>query len=170
MNRLIFSIICLSFINSPLRSQPSPPVSSLAQIAGVRVMVSVDSLLILQNLGITQDRIQTSIELRLRSLGLKVIGNNEFRKSATVHNGLLSFEIGVLQVGQDATYCYSIVVTFYQDVLLLRSVHHDTPMFATTWQDHSMGVLGENKLSKLLDNIMSHLDKFANDYLSVNQK
>ena len=108
------------------------------------------------SIGLTKDRIQTRVELQLRSAGLTP-GNDP---------------------SKNATYLYvNILVTgsaFHVSVEYNRSVdfttgdqqYYDT---AATWDAGSGGTHGGNA-GYIMNSLDSQLAKFLNEYLKVNQK
>ena len=114
--------------------------------------------------GLRKDSIQTDVVLKLQLAGIKVLTRKEFVKEP----GRPYLYINVNSVKNESfSYVYYIEVDLIQKVFLARDPKTRT-FGTTTWRKVGMGIVGEQKADDIRDNIKDLVDKFINDYLSVN--
>ncbi len=70
--------------------------------------------------------------------------------------------------GKDILYVYSLNVSLGQIVKPKRNPTLE--LYAPTWQSSETGTGGRNKLNAIRETVHDHIDKFINDYLTVNPK
>jgi hypothetical protein len=131
--------------------------------------------------GLKEDLLQLTIERRLQTAGLKVLSEEEFRKSDYKSMLYVNLEFlmpealrkysytvdgeQVAKQGRIERYFYRVDVELRQMVSLLRDP--DVRELATTW---SAGSLGYRRLSRIQADVMDQVDKFIDAYLSANRK
>ena len=108
------------------------------------------------SMGLTKDRIQTRVELRLRSAGL--IPGKASSKSKTY----LYVLIGVVRKAHSISVRYRRGVSFITGDQQYRKS-------ATTWNVASVGTHG-GEAAYIINALDKYLDEFLNEYLKVNQK
>ena len=108
-----------------------------------------------QNLGLTEGRIQTHVEMRLRSAGL-------IPRDKSTRDGY--FYVNIHVVGP----AYHITLKYRRRVYF--SINSQSYVkVATTWSLGSTGTHGEDG-GYIIQKLDGYLDKFINDYLKANQK
>ncbi len=107
------------------------------------------------SIGLTEDRIQTRVELRLRLAGLTP-GNRKKQETHLYVN---------VNVGRNV---FSILVQYERKVNFTAG-NRQYSSLARTWQSGSAGTHGRDAayITNALDEV---LDKFLNEYLKANQK
>jgi len=108
------------------------------------------------SLGLTEDRIRTRVELRLRSAGLTP-GND-------ITKNLASLYVNV-NVGGSA---YSAAVEYKRQVIFITG-NRRYRYLATTWESASIGTHARSAVY-IMNALDQNLDKFLNEYLKANQK
>lgn len=126
--------------------------------------VVVESLEEEKAAGLTEDQIQTDVELRLRSLGLKVVDSPKV-------DGFLYVDVHIVppQGTGGSFYSFHIRLEFHQMVILFRD--HKASFLCSTWSTGRTGFVKTGKVEKnLREQILERVDEFANDFLAVNPK
>jgi hypothetical protein len=140
--------------------------ASLTGLPGVGVNVIVRSLETeLEADGLRKQDIQTDVELKLRSLGIKVL--TEAERLASVSKPMLVVGVGARPDGT-GFYALSITVALKQRAVLASGD------WATvlTWESSSVGTVGAKNARRFIRDVIIEdpLSKFANDFLAVNPK
>ena len=137
---------------------------TLRDLKGLAVSVLIDADFALQ--GLTQDNLQTSVELRLRRSGMHVLTTQE--ASQLAGNPVLYVNVSLLK--STLLYVYSVGVQLQQQVSLKRlpSVESHTQ----TWQTSLLGFVTSigDPSAKMQQSIDNLVDRFINDYRAVNLK
>lgn len=123
--------------------------------------------------GLTQDRLQTLVELRLRRSGVQVLSRDEVLSAP----GFPDLELSVLvsesklQSGTLVGYSYSFTLHLLQSVVLSRD-SKITHVEGVTWQAPlSTGRGDQDRLLRfLMDDVESEVDRFINAYLAANPR
>jgi hypothetical protein len=116
--------------------------------------------------GLTEQQIQTDVELRLRQNGIRVLSQQEWLSSAM--NSYLYVNVGIVRVEDFPLVSYNILLALKQSVFLARDP--TKWCVATTWSTGSTGSAGFNKIEFIRQFVKDHVDTFINDYLAVNPK
>lgn len=104
--------------------------------------------------------IQTDVELRLRKAGVAVSDGSSVPQAYLF--------VLISSVKKAGIYAYNCRVELKQDVVT-RSNRFS--MLAPTWSDSSNGMVGRDNMVKEIRDVVGDLvDKFLNDFLSVNPK
>ena len=114
-------------------------------------------------LGLTEESIQTDVELKLRLAGMRVLKPEEWTK--TPGFPYLYVEVSVLAAKDGSTACY-IAVELHQNALLERNGQFVAG--ATTWDTSFIGL--NQDAQDIRNKVKDHIDKFLNAWLSVNPK
>jgi hypothetical protein len=139
--------------------------NTLKGLTGVGVVVESLNPEVEQD-GLTKDQIKTDVELKLRMAGIKVFSEEEWLQTPgcqflIVNAHLMRFKSG--------SYIYQIDVGLNQKDFLKRAAEIDT--FATTWQSVVLGICSlSDGRNKVRNAVKDRVDKFIEDYLSVNPK
>jgi hypothetical protein len=137
---------------------------TLRDLKGLAVSVLIDADFVLQ--GLTQNNLQTSVELRLRRSGVPVVSAQEAAQLAG--NPVLYLNVSLLK--STLLYVYSVDLHLQQQISLKRlpSVEAQTP----TWRTSLLGFVTSigDPSAKLQQSIDNLVDRFLNDYLAVNLK
>ena len=114
--------------------------------------------------GLSSSQIQTDVELRLKTAGVKVLTMEEMLKVP----GMPTLFVDVNTLKRQTSYLYSIEVSLQQNVRLDRD---PTDLFiAPTWKIGAVGSVGATNIIQIGNGIRDEVDRFINAYLSVNQK
>jgi len=150
------AILLLALISAPAGAQTWSD-SGLETANYKYVAVAVENLgTHAGRIGLTKDRIQTRMELRLRSAGLTP-GNDYSKNGAYLYVNI--------NVAGDA---YSIAVNYQRLVGFItgnRRYRHT----AITWHSGYAGTHADN-VAFIINSLDGLLDEFLNEYLKVNQK
>ena len=133
---------------------------SLRGLTGVYVLVEKlpDRLQTL----VTDDQIQTDVELRLRKTGIRVLSEEEWLQAS----GHPTLYVNVNAVSVEGKYSYSVNADLTQDVMLVRN---KATARGNTWSTDGVGQVAEGNLrSRVREVLGDTIDRFANAYLSVN--
>ncbi len=150
------AILLLLLISAPAGAQ-SVSESGLETANYKSVAVLVEGLSAgARSIGLTEDRIQTRVELRLRSAGLTP--GNDVRKN----KAYLYVNVHVV----DSAYSNSIEYKRWVD---FTTGNRRYGYVATTWESVSTGAHGRDA-AFIMNSLDGHLDKFLNAYLKANQK
>jgi len=158
MNRplTVTIVLLLLLISAPVGAQTlSDSGLETANYKSVAVLVeglSADA----GRLGLTEDRIQARVELRLRSAGLTP--GNDFSKNET------SLYVNV-NVGSSA---YSVAVEYKRQVVFITG-NRRYRYLATTWESASIETHARSRVY-IMNALDQNLDKFLSAYLKANQK
>jgi hypothetical protein len=114
--------------------------------------------------GLSEQSIQTDVELKLRMAGITVVTEVESLKAP----GMPVLYVFVQTKLSGGLYAFSITVSLEQGVLLAR----DTSVFilTSTWSASSIGAVGKSNLSQVRGSVGDAADQFLNAYLSVNPR
>ena len=112
----------------------------------------------------TEEQIETDVELRLRKAGIKVVDNSEPEFL------FLSIDIGAVR--SQGLYAFAIWVKYHQPVRLVRDL--SIMSIGTTWgatTTRFVGIVSRERLNKFVrEKVADRVDEFINDYLAANPK
>ena len=146
-------------------------LSSNESVSGVRnnpnALRAVEEIdVVVQNLGsrpensrFSHDQIRAEVEARLRLAGIKV----STEALPTLYVDIHSYEYAKFP----GLVVFTIRLDLYQFVYLPAP---NEVLWTSTWSTESVAVSGAANVSDTKDLMKGHLDKFINDYLSVNAK
>ena len=134
---------------------------SLRGLNGVYIFID-DLSPNLERAGLSKNQIQTDVELKLRLAGIKVLTREEWKKEKGVP--YISVVIDASPQRQKEPFPVFIMVRLQQGVRLYRN---SLLMHTATWEVLSNGVLSKENIRAGVKDLV---DKFINDYLSVNPK
>ena len=133
---------------------------SLKGIRGIFVWINVDSGL--KKWGITNEKIKTDVELKLRVAGINVLSGD----LSGIEPGL---SVVVLGGEHENLVYYTIFVSLRQNVTLSRNPNLEC--YSKTWESTWVGLIQGDRLEqKARIVIKDMIDEFLNEYLSVNPK
>ena len=117
---------------------------------------------------ITEQELQTDVELALRMVGITVVDENDSAWTTATPWLYVNAQAIEYEVSEYVTkYVYDIDVSFRQDAWL----YDGRFCFATTWHDSYLGYAGEHRIGEVIqDGVKSLTDRFLNDYLKANPK
>ena len=115
--------------------------------------------------GVTDDSLQTQVELNLRRARIRVTTEQAYGKAAGVR-GVLGVSVMIRKCSSAPIWFGAISVVLSQVVTLQSGA----PSPAVTWQNRSIFVLGNDRLLTLPKFLQPHIDSFVNDYLAANPK
>ena len=146
-----------------LRQGESRQTASLRKLVGVRLVIEAlddDTKTIL-----SEQQIQTDIELRLRRNGIRLLSKAEWLEAPG--NPYLHLEFNAVRSEATGVFSYSYTLQLRQTVLLDRDPQFQ--MFAPTWQTTNGGYAGSSVAASTIRNAIGDtVDKFCNDFLAAN--
>jgi hypothetical protein len=120
-----------------------------------------------EKFGLTQDKIRSDVELKLKRAGIKVLSKEEWLK--TTGSPRLYININQVYNNQVGAFICDMNVNFNQKVNLTRNP--EVSCMATTWWTSATGAVGGKEMEeKVRDTIKDQVDLFLSDYLAVNHK
>jgi hypothetical protein len=150
------TILLLLLISAPASAQLSPE-SGLETVNYKYVSVVIEGLPAdAGSIGLTKDRVQTRVELRLRSAGL-TLGHNSAKNKVYLYVNV-NVSGGTFATSIE----YKRLVDFTTGNRLYR-------LMATTWEFNIVGTHGRDA-AYIMNGLDQYLDKFLNEYLKANQK
>lgn len=166
--RLSTLLLSFALVQAAQAQEPSDGQTP-THLVGQDILTRVDTFRVLaedindgakKELGVTAERLQTAVELRLRTLGLPVTSSGS---APTLHvrlNVVCSSVVDICAVNVDVS--MSRLVTLPRRASCL----------ATIWNTsgHYIGGKITFKDSLIRDTLMENVDIFANDYLAVHPK
>jgi ABC-type sugar transport system substrate-binding protein len=108
-------------------------------------------------------QIQTDVELKLRTAGIKVFAIDS-KPLDEKRNPVLYVYINFLKVSE-GMYAFNAYVKLAQRISLVRNPH--TIAYATTWETGGIGAIGISKVSQIRGEIKDFVDEFINAYSAV---
>lgn len=139
--------------------------SSLRDLIGVRVLLT-DLNPDAERDGLIKRELQTDVESRLRKSGIRVLTEEEWRK--TPRAPLLYVKVDALR-GSNIAYAYYTDVQLYQRVSIEQT--SNISGFAATWSTGSIGIAEQVKLKGLvMGSLRNEVDEFIKAYLAENLK
>ena len=112
-----------------------------------------------------EKQIKTDVELKLRLVGIKIIGEEEINSSK---DGILYIRIEHLKYGSSDSYFYILDIFLVQGAFLKRNNLYTN---AVSTIGGSIGTIPINDINFIIrEDINDDMDEFLNAYLSVNPK
>ena len=119
-----------------------------------------------EKFGLTKDKIQTDVELRLRMAGISVISSGE--PFTTSEPAYLFVSIS-MSCNQFEYFAYGVMVSVAEKVNLERNPN--LSCLGNTWWLQGIGGSSGKEIERVVRNSVKDLvDEFLNDYLAVNPK
>jgi hypothetical protein len=154
---------------SGVRSWAGDNETSRATLQGVEgVMVVVENLKPeVERGGLTQQQLQTDVELRLRQAGIRILTEQE--RFGVPGGPILHVNVSTplkSDPNLDLAAVY-IGIGLYQRA----SLETDTsPILVSTWNVESVGIVGKAHFAAIRNTVRDHVDEFINAYLSVHPR
>ena len=165
----IFAIF-FSFFFSPGQSFPLSCQDSLQGLEGVEVLVEElkDEL---ENYNVTSIQIQTDVESRLRTAGIKVLSKEENEKLQPLRKPYLYLRINsVKPPWKREGLAFNIEIALNQQVFIREEPKSfKKSCFAPTWYKTFLGVAGWKNISEIREIVQGLTDKFIEAYQAANQ-
>ena len=163
---LLFALACAGA--SAAADAPAaliPKYSCLKGVSSVFVYVYLDKSL--RDVGVEQSALQTSVEVKLRGLGMTVYNISSVSMGTSTVDLIIA--IGAVKPQTVELYCYSISTQMTDAVILPRQPRK--VFYAPTWQDSDYGCAGKDVIvQSVKDAFDKETNNFANDYLTANPK
>ena len=164
------------FANGFSYAQSNDPLEkeSLKGLSGVYVFLNLtEDSPSLEKDGLTETQIRTDVEIRLRKAGIRVLTIEEAKelpRRPVLSVALLASRSEALtKVLGENIYAFTIQIDFKQTATLYHST--DNKVFlVTTWSNSAVGMTTKRNVRTIREGIGDYVDKFINDYLTVNPK
>lgn len=118
---------------------------------------------------ISKERLQTYVEMRLRTAGIPVMTEKEWLGTPGNPFLLLQLDLFDANIGPVILYPHSVSLKMIQEVIVVGSSDKQIP--AVTWQKSLLGSAGRQTISENVRAALEALmDRFINDYLAMNPK
>ncbi len=140
---------------------------NLKGVTDALVITVVDKQM--KDAGVSENDIQTSVELKLRSAGMKVLTVSDpalFTKN--LNRIILGVEIHGMKIDKMPAYCYMITYTVTGAAQQVKTPNQ--VFYPVIWHTETFGYVGEDKLAFIKETNDALCDKLANDYLKANPK
>jgi len=148
----------------PAHTASKDQIKSFEGITGMEVEVARLDEDIKEKIKLDENQIRVDTELKLRMAGIKVLSREE---GSSAQEPFLYVNVSVDKPGDSPIFYYSIRIEFWQIVYLEQKPI--LRLFAPTWQTSRIGSSGKYHAPEEIRNrVKDELDKFINDYLSVN--
>ncbi len=168
MKQALSILLCLACVCAPIvhaQSLTRVQTESLKGITDLNVVVEYISEEAERH-GLTRDKLQTDVELRLRQLGIRVVREFGFQK--TRGKPYLYINVNAKVVEDLPMFSVGISVELKQDARLVNNP--EVVLSVTTWEKRGTGEVGRNRLSDVRRSVLDFVNAFANDFLSMNGK
>lgn len=163
--------ICASVIwavdntESQISTQFTYPKDTLKGLQGVKVLVEAIKPEV-EKYGLTEQQLQTDVELRLRQNGIKVLSEKEWLSAAG--QPYIYVNVNIMKVENIPLVTYGITLELKQNVSLERD---PTKLCsASTWDRRGVMSAGLGKIENIRECVKGYVDNFINDYLAANPK
>jgi len=167
---ILFFVSVLAFaddtsLDTP-RSMTIPRVATLRDLKGVYIVIG-DLFPSLKKHGLTTEQIQTDVEVKLRTAGIRIIPTEkEWSKEAGMPT--LFINISPYYHRQLKAFTLFTHIELMQAVQLTRNPTE--VIGATTWETGHIRMVRENNIREILDAINDEVDEFMSAYLTANPK
>ncbi len=170
MRMLVLVALSVLTISHPVEGQDDEVNrKSLEGLEAVAVWI-VNQAREAERYGLTASAIQSDVELRLRTAGIRVLSMKENLATTGAPFLLVHLNVVQMQASSDppvSIYAYSLSVGLVQRVRLERNTELRVPA-ARTWGVDYVGVVGDQRVQTVRDVIRDATNRFVNTYLSVN--
>ena len=163
--RLLNLFLLALMLTPTANAQTDHRAQTLKGIQGMQVVVE-DFAPPVVEAGMTSEKLQTDVELKLRLAGIKVLTESEMLNTPGYPTLYVVVTVLLTDTG---LWVNSVEIEFQQAVNLRRN--GASFVSATTWRDRSVGMVGRSLAVESIRNaVKDHVDKFINAYLSVNPR
>lgn len=132
----------------------------LRGLNGVYVAVEVDPQAL--GLGLTENQLQTDVELRLRKAGVRVLTMKELAETP----GLPYLSIRIKTHIKQGLVAFITLVELVERVTLARGFVNP----GAIWNSASLGIVKTTNITEVQKDVGDRVDKFILDYLEMNPK
>ena len=163
---LLVWLLCLPCITHAQSSE------GLKKITGISLSVTVSKSLI--DAGADKDAIRTSVELKLRNMGLVVVDGDKASAASDIAAqpkikwASVYVDCDGFKVEDTALICYSLNMSGSEWAFLILSP--EKPLNVTIWEKASFGCFGTSRPEVVKRGVDDMADSFCNDYLTANPK
>jgi len=145
--------------SQPVYASNDKAIDILKGLGAIKLLIETDLEPEIERLGLTEQALQTDIELLLRKYGIEISQNPEL--------SYLYIRLNVVK--NDLSLIFSITVGF-QDTLI--PIRNPAIMIigATVWENCSVGCVGKARIGNIREAVEDVVKVFINDYLAANPK
>jgi len=173
----MLALLLSSSVTAAEQAAASPSAKLLQYIAGTSdVLIGLNGVSVMvedlnkdaTEAGLSTEDIKTQVELRLRTLGIRVLTEQELKQSLSLP--ILCVNVTALKHSGSDLYAISISVQLLERLFEVRQPGA-VVVGAIPWQKEFTAISGGGVLSeKAKDSVLNLVDAFANDYLAANPK
>ena len=156
----------ITFVSPSFALNSEANRSTMKGLVGVRVLVE-DFTPEVEKSGLAKDKLQTDIEQRLKSGGVKVLTQEQCLKTPGEPYLYVNINTAAGKM-EGSPYLYSIDIALIQNVVLERDRKATT--YAITWSTGGVGFIEKESLNQVGDTVLNIVDMFIGAYQSVNKK
>lgn len=173
MKKLLLALT-FSFLSTMTVLGQSDDVRERATLRGLPgVFVFIDTVKgDLEKDGLTEQQLQTDVEVRLRKAGIRVLTVEEVRESeskpALVVSVIALKSDPLSKLLESNSYSFLISIELKQAASLQRMPANKFSV--TTWSDKALGYTTAKNIRVIRDGLGDYVDRFINAYLTVNPK
>ncbi|MFC1651204.1 hypothetical protein ACFL2X_06495 [Candidatus Latescibacterota bacterium] len=158
-------VITLVFVSEGSAQRIKHNIESLRGLKGI--MMAIEDLKPdIEEDGLSQEKIQTDVELKLRLAGIIVLDDNGWLNEPG--QPYLYVNINSKKNNAAGIYAFNIGVSLKQNVIIARVP--ELLISTETWQAENVGYISVKNAAGMRDLIKDVVDIFINDFLAVNTK
>ncbi len=150
--RVFIAVVVLMSVALRIGGQAPSERETLKGLGPIRVVVNSDA----ERDGLTEQILQTAVELRLRQNGIPL--------EEDVALPYLYVNVSALE--DDELYAFAVLVVLKQRA----SLSNGLTVYAATWNTGRIGIgmVGRDNLRNVRESVLEKVNEFSNDYLAVN--
>ncbi len=162
----VFCLVSAAFLVSPSLVHSADIVQEgLRGLPGVHLFVG-DIKKDAEKDWLRKDKIQSDVERKLRSAGIRILTQEEWRKLPGWP--FLSISVATFKGHGSSMYAFVVEIALREQVTAIRNGRSLT---ASTWESDVIGTARAANLAEYVrENVRDEVDKFVNAFLTVNPK
>lgn len=160
----ITTLFVMALLSTMASAADQEEIKTLKGLSGV--FVTVDNLNpAAEAMGLSSNKIHGDVVLRLRQKGIRLFSVEQMRQTTGLP--ILKVLINVHKAA-DNLFVYAIDVYLEQTVHLARSPALEA--YAITWKTGTLGIVSNDQLGDMRDQVVDFIDEFASDYKQANPR
>ena len=160
---LFFWFIVFCSTSSFAQNEIARERASLRGIQELGIVVNIEKPIGLMHESLDVNLITNSIEENFQDLPIKILNDRTLRQSDEFP--ILHIHVNIMRASNQ-TYPFSIELNFYQPVKLV--LNRDLQTMASTWNKGQVGVVSENMVYIIADEVVAVSNLFKDEFREVN--